>query len=150
MKKTLLIVTLYIISLPVAKCQEKLSADVQAVQNTIIQMFEALSNRDSVSLKTYCTSDILLFEYGSTWNLDTLINKAIRKNRAADFKRINIISFIDTKVDKHVAWATYNNQAEITQNGVQRKIKWIETVILVRENKKWKIKVLHSTFLKGS
>ncbi len=150
MKKILLIVTLYVISISVAKSQEKLSSDQQAVQSTIIQMFESLSNRDSVSLKTYCTSDILLFEYGRTWNLDTLINKAIRKNRAADFKRINTIRFIDTKVDKNVAWASYNNQAEIFQNGAQRKIKWIETVILVRENKKWKIKVLHSTLLKGS
>lgn len=150
MKKIVLTIAVLIISLSFGKSQEKLSEDQKAVQNTVIKMFEALSNRDSVGLRSLCTSDVLLFEYGKTWNLDTLITKAITLNQSKDFKRVNTIDFINTAIDHDVAWATYNNLADITQNENHRSITWIETVVLVRERKVWKIKVLHSTFLKKS
>ena len=56
--------------------QNQLSKKQQPVQQTVVQLFDALSNRDSVSLKAYCTSDISLYEYGQVWNIDTLILKA--------------------------------------------------------------------------
>ena len=84
------------ISSTVLMAQENLTASQRAVQQTVIQMFDALSNRDSVKLKKYCTADIQLFEYGQIWNIDTLILKAITQNTAADFKRINTIDFINT------------------------------------------------------
>lgn len=120
----------------------------KAVQQTIVNMFDALSKRDSVSLKMYCAADIRLYEYGQTWNLDTLINKAIRLNRATDFKRINTIDFINTTISSEAAWATYNNRADITMNGKQITIKWLETVVLVKEQESWKIKVLRSSLIK--
>jgi len=128
--------------------QKKLTENQKAVQNTVIKMFDALSNRDSVNLKSYCTADVLLFENGMVWNLDTLIMQGIKLNQATDFKRINIIDFINTTVNKNVAWTTYNNQAEITKDGKHGYVKWMETVVLVREKNGWKIKVLHSTLIK--
>ena len=130
------------------QAQQPLTVSQQAVQQTVIKVFDALSNRDSVSLKSYCSGDIRFYEYGQTWNLDTLINKAIRLNTAPDFKRINTIDFINTTVRKKTAWATYNNQADITRNGKQTTVTWLETVVLVKEDKSWKIKVLHSTLIK--
>jgi len=117
------------------------------VQQTVINLFEALSNRDSISLKKYCVSDIVLFEYGNSWNVDTLILKAITLNTASDFKRINTIDFISTEVNGNTAWANYHLHSEITRNGKQSEVRWIETVVAVKEDKKWKIKVLHSTLL---
>lgn len=146
MKTFLLIVAAFVISVSPARSQDKLTKSQKAVQNTVIKLFDALADRDTASLRSWCTADILLFENGKTWNLDTLI-QGVRMNQAADFKRFNTISFIDTKVDKNVAWATYNNQAEITKNGKHISIKWLETVILVKEEKMWKIKVLHSTLI---
>ena len=148
MKKIALIVIVFSISLSSINAQEKLTEDQKAVQNTIIKMFDALSNRDSVSLKSYCTSDITLFEYGMTWTIDTLINKAITLNQAKDFKRINIINFINTTVHKDIAWATYNLRSEITRNGKHGSVQWLETVILIEEKQAWKIKLLHSTLIK--
>jgi hypothetical protein len=101
-----------------------------------------------VSLKNYCTADIALFENGSTWNRDTLILKAITLNTATDFKRNNIIDFISTTVKKNTGWATYNLHSEITRNGKLTTVQWMETVIAVKERKRWKIKVLHSTLIK--
>ena len=113
-------------------------------------MFDALSNRDSVSLKNYCTADITLYEYGQVWNIDTLILKAITQNQAADFKRTNSFDFINTLADKTTAWITYRLQSAITRNGKQEKIQWLETVVLVKERKQWKVKHLHSTLIKRS
>lgn len=128
--------------------QKPLTASQQAVQQTVIQMFDALSNRDSVRLKLYCTDDITLYEYGQVWNLDTLITRAIRLNTETTFKRINTLDFINTTISRDAAWATYYNQAAITLKGQQRTVKWLETVVLLKEEKRWKIKVLHSTLIK--
>ena len=128
--------------------QEKLTESQKAVQNTVLKMFDALSNRDSVSLMDYCTTDILLFENGQVWNADTLMLKAITLNQAADFKRVNSFDFINTKINKNTAWVTYQLQSDITRNGKQSSVQWMETVVLIKEKKRWKIKVLHSTLIK--
>jgi len=82
------------------------------------------------------------------WNKDTLINRAITLNTATDFKRINTIDFINTTINKEVAWATYHLSSEITKDGKQASVKWLETVIVVNEKNKWKVKVLHSSLIK--
>jgi ketosteroid isomerase-like protein len=130
--------------------QEPLTAGQQAVQQTVVKMFDALSNRDSVSLKNYCTDDIQLFEYGQVWNIDTLILKAISQNQAADFKRTNTFDFINTTADKTMACVTYRLLSAITRDGKQVTVQWLETVVLVNEKKQWKVKHLHSTLIKRS
>lgn len=130
--------------------QQPLTKDQEAIQQTVVKMFRALSNRDSVSLKNYCTVDITLYEYGQVWNIDTLILKAITLNPAADFKRANTFDFINTIADKTTAWITYHLQSAITREGKQVTMQWLETVFLVKERKEWKIKHLHSTLIKRS
>ena len=130
--------------------QEQLSTSQRAVQQTVIKMFDALSNRDSVSLKLYCTADITLYEYGQAWNIDTLILKAITLNQSADFKRTNSFDFINITADKTTAWVTYYLNSAITRDGKQATAQWLETVVLVKERKQWKVKHLHSTLIKRS
>ncbi|MBL7862221.1 MAG: nuclear transport factor 2 family protein [Cyclobacteriaceae bacterium] len=145
-KISLLIIALSLSTL--LRAQPLLTKDQQKVQHTVINFFETLANRDSVNLRNYCANDVLLFEYGQVWNLDTLIRKAIRQNTATDFKRVNTIDFLTSSVDKKIAWATYNLHSDIMREGKQVTIHWMETVILVKERKRWKIKVLHSTLIK--
>jgi len=130
--------------------QQPLTTNQQAVQQTVIKMFDALSNRDSTSLKIYCAADIALYENGQAWNIDTLINKAIVLNTAPDFQRTNTFNFINTTVNKDVAWVTYNLSSTFLMNGKQGLVQWMETVVLVAEKERWKIKVLHSTLIKRS
>lgn len=122
----------------------------QAAHQAIIKMFDALSDRDSISLKNHCTADITLYEYGQVWNIDTLILKAITLNQSADFKRTNSFEFISTTVDKTMACVTYRLQSEMTRDGKQSTVQWLETVVLVKEKKQWKVKHLHSTLIKRS
>ena len=128
--------------------QQPLTTSQQAVQQTVINMFDALSNRDLASLKGYCTADITLYEYGQVWNMDTLILKAMTQNGATDFKRTNTFDFINTNVDKSTAWVTYRLQSLITWDGKPGTFQWLETVTLVKEKKNWKVKHLHSTLIK--
>jgi hypothetical protein len=149
MKKISLLLIVFSISV-IMMAQEQLSTSQQAVQQTVIKMFDALSNRDSVSLKAYCTADIALYEYGQSWNIDTLILRAITLNQSADFKRTNNFDFINTTTDKNTAWVTYRLQSAITRDGKQATVQWLETIVLVKERKRWKIKHLHSTLIKRS
>jgi hypothetical protein len=148
--KKLMLVLFSIVIYGFCSAQSKEEVQKKAVEQTIIGLFESLSDNDSVSLKTLTTPDILLFEYGRVWTLDTLLALAYRPQKAKDFKRINTINFISTSIAKNTAWSTYRNKAEITSNGKQRIIEWIETVVLVRSNKKWRIKLLHSSVVKQS
>ncbi|MBK7434912.1 MAG: nuclear transport factor 2 family protein [Chitinophagaceae bacterium] len=121
------------------QAQPAWSKSQQEVQQTVVGFFAAISNRDSVDLKGHCTADIVLFENGSIWNLDTLVNKTIRLNTAADFKRTNAFDFINTTVDRKTAWVTYNLRSEMTRNGKIMSVHWMETVIVVKEKKGWKV-----------
>ena len=138
---------LWIVSL---QAQQSPIKNQEVVQQTVVKLFEALSNRDSVSLKGYSTADITLYEYGQVWNMDTLILRAITQNKSADFKRTNSFEFINTTVDKTMALATYRLQSVIFRDGKQATVQWLETVVLVKEKKQWKVKHLHSTLIKRS
>lgn len=130
------------------KAQTTLTAKQLAVQQTIQNMFEALSNRDAVSLKNYCAPDMQLIEYGQLWTLDTLIDKAITQNTLANFKRSNRFDFIYTTVNNKTAWASYYLTSELTVDAMHKLLCWIETAVLVDEKGKWKLKHLHSTLIK--
>ena len=149
MKKTLLLLITFSIS-AVPGAQERLTKDQKAAQQTVEKMFDALSSRDSVSLKKHCTADIALYEYGQVWNIDTLILKAITQNKATDFARTNRFDFINTTADKNTAWVTYHLTSAITRDGKQSTAQWLETVVLEKERKQWKVRHLHSTLVKRS
>ena len=149
MKKTASLLIAFSISALLYAQQPLIKSD-EAIQQTVVKMFAALSNRDSTSLKDYCTTDITLYEYGQVWNIDTLILKAITQNQSADFKRTNSFNFINTTADKNTAWVTYRLQSTITKDGKQATVQWLETVILVKAKKQWRVKHLHSTLIKRS
>ena len=149
MKKTIILLTAIVLTGQLYAQSELIRAQ-QTVQQSIIKLFDALSNRDSVSLKVYSTADITLYEYGQLWTIDTLILKAITLNQSADFKRTNSFEFINTTVDKTIAWVTYRLQSVITKDEKLSTVQWLETVVLVKVKKQWKVKHLHSTLIKRS
>lgn len=118
------------------------------VQQAVVKMFEDLSNRDAASLRLDCTPDVTFYEYGQVWNIDSLIAKAITSNKAADFKRVNTFDFIDSEVHQNMATVSYKLRSAITRDGKLTTALWLETVILIRQKKHWKVKHLHSTLLK--
>lgn len=149
MKKLLCAAVISLVSVYGLRAQVKPS-EKQAVQKVIIDVFQALADRDTCQLKFNCAPSFLLLENGLIWNVDSLLQRINQNKAVKDFKRINTIDFIATKVRNNTAWTTYNNQAEVTKNGQHSLIKWLETAVLIKEGKAWKIEVLHSTLIKRS
>jgi ketosteroid isomerase-like protein len=146
--KKITLITLILIASNLLHAQTGRTKEQQQVQETIVKFFDALSSRDTVGLKAHCTSDITLFEYGQAWNLDTLTSKVATMQAAADFKRTNSFEFLDTRIDKKMAWASYRLNSSITRDGQQTTLQWIETIVLAKDRKQWKVNHLHSTLLK--
>ncbi len=118
-----------------------------AVHQSIETLFTALTNADTAALKTFVTPSVRFYEYGQIWTIDTLIQKVMQSKSIPDFKRTNSFEFVSTRISKKTAWVTYYLQSIFTRNGKVETIKWMETVILLKEKGQWKINVLHSTRL---
>lgn len=119
----------------------------QKIQQSIINLFTALTNADTTDLKIICTEDVRFYEYGQIWTIDTLIQKVMQSKSIPDFKRTNSFEFVSTTINKQTAWVTYYLQSTFTRNGKEESVKWMETVVLLKEKKNWKVHVLHSTRL---
>jgi ketosteroid isomerase-like protein len=141
---------LVLLLLSVITSAQNSTKEQEAVQQTIVKLFDALSKRDSISLKAVSTADITLYEYGGVWTIDTLILKAITLNTAKEFARTNTFEFIHTTVDNKMALVNYRLQSVITRDGKQATLQWLETVVLIKVKNQWKVKHLHSTLIKRS
>lgn len=145
-KVNLLVIAIFLSTF--LQAQQLLTKGQQEVQKALIRMFDHVSKRDSVSLKMDCTENVTFYEYGQVWTIDTLINKAITLNISADFTRTNAFDFINTEAGKNTAWVTYRLNSDIMNDGKEISIQWLETAVLVKQKKQWKVKHLHSTLLK--
>ncbi len=143
-KINLLVLTLLMTATIAAQTPTK---EQQAVQQTIENMFTALSHSDTSALKMYVTRDVNFLEYGQIWNIDTIVHKAMLGKTIPDFNRINSFKYVSTTINQKTAWVTYYLQSTITKGGKEEIVKWLETVILIRSRNFWKINVLHSTRL---
>lgn len=118
--------------------------DKEKIESAIIGLFNGLSLINADTLNYYATPDFHLLEDGEVWNMDTLLNRIMpRKN--ANIKRINKFEFIRTVQKKNMAWVSYLNTAEFSQGDKKRTVKWMESAVLQKENKRWRIQLLHST-----
>jgi len=121
-------------------------ADKKTAQNSVIGFFDGLAETNTEKIRSFCTDDVMILEHGFIWNFDSLaIRINSRKGKAADFKRVNQLDFLDTRIAGKIAWLYYWNKATITANGKTFVVKWLESAVLNKENKKWKIQLLHST-----
>ncbi len=128
------------------KGQEE-NAGHKAVNQTIIDLFQGFSDLNLQKIKSHCTTDFLLFENGAIWNADSLAPGINRRKIQPDFRRVNKFGFIRTEVRGNTAWTSYTNQAEITSAGKGFRVKWLESAVLIRTGRVWKVKLLHSTLL---
>jgi hypothetical protein len=126
---------------------QKVNNEEAAIHQTVESMFATLIHADTAALKNFLTSNVRFYEYGQVWNMDTLIQKVMQSKLIPDFKRTNNFEFVETTINKNTAWVTYYLQSTIYRYGKEEIIKWMETVILFKVKKQWRIKVLHSTRL---
>lgn len=117
------------------------------IQATVIRLFDGMSAMNNEAIKAEVSSDFTLLEDGKLWNTDSL-TRAINKGKGMDIKRVNKFEFLKTEQAGNTAWVSYYNTAELEYKGRQITVRWLESAVLVKEQGKWKIKLLHSTELK--
>jgi len=130
-----------------ATMAQNLNRQEAEVQNTVVKLFDAISINDTANIKSSCTTDVKFYEYGEIWTVDTLLQKLNKLSGTSAYSRTNKFDFVSTKINGNIAWITYYLESTITKTGKPEIIKWIETVILIKEKKQWKLSVLHSTRL---
>lgn len=143
--KKIIFSVLLVLAFVNSNAQQKTMVQKEAEQ-TVINFFEALSALDFDKMRYY-TKNIKLVEYGEVWNIDTLIN-AMKPSVGKNEKRINTLVFLDTEIKGNTAWLIYNNTADFELNGKKDRINWLESVVLVKDEGRWKISLLHSTVLR--
>lgn len=118
------------------------------VQQVLHSVFEAFAHGSFAEMEQAVTADVKILENGEVWNLDT-ISAYFLKPRPADFKRVNNLNFFQTEVGDKMAFVSYYNTAAIHANGKDRTVRWLESAVLIKNGKLWKVKMLHSTRLEG-
>jgi hypothetical protein len=113
-------------------------------QQAIHDVFQAFSDASIEKIQQVTTADVKILEHGEVWTLDS-IRFYFNKPRPADFKRINTLEFFQTEVKGDMAFVSYWNTADIRSNNKDRKVKWLESAVLVMEGGRWRVRMLHST-----
>ena len=139
MKKICFLV-ITILLFQISKAQD----DKAAAEQAIVRFFDGLATLNEKMIRENCTNDFILLEDGEVWNMDTLISK-ISPKKSTDFKRTNHFNFFQTEISGNQAWMAYDNTANITINGRDIRVDWLESAILRKEKGVWKIWMLHST-----
>jgi hypothetical protein len=115
-----------------------------SVQKVISDVFEAFSTGSMEAMQQSVTNDVTILEHGEVWTLDS-IRFYFSKPRPGDFKRINTLEFFQTEISGRMAFVSYHNTAAIHANNKDRTVKWLESAVLTKDGKSWKVKMLHST-----
>ena len=109
------------------------------------ELFAAMSMHDGKAMKETATDDFQLLEQGEDWTMQRLIDAVQPKGKP--HKRLNFFNQIRARQVGDVAWVSYWNKAEIRREDQLRTVVWLESAVMVRENDRWKIQLLHSTRL---
>jgi hypothetical protein len=149
MKKNTLFLVLFCVSS--VGFSQNLAKDTTEIKNVIADFFELFVQDDIAYFEKNCTPDFELYEVGKVWNADTLRN-LISKRQAQKriWVRTNEFRYIKFNVKKDVAWVSYFNTAYLTNATTSEKriVRWLESVVLVRQNRKWLLAQMHSTSIK--
>lgn len=128
-----------------ANAQEK-NASQKEVEQTVVKFFDALSAFDFDKMKFY-TKNIEFIEYGEIWDMNILIGR-VKPMVSTGVKRINTLKFTKTEVKENTAWVIYYNTADFEREGKKSQTNWLESVVLIKDEGRWKMTILHSTVLK--
>lgn len=121
------------------------AADHPAFQ-PVKELFAAMSKHDGKAMHETSTSDFQLLEHGEDWTMQQLVDAVQPKGKP--YVRKNFFLQIRARQSGDVAWISYWNKAEIhRENEPVRTVVWLESAVVVQEDGRWKVQLLHSTRL---
>lgn len=128
-------------------------SEIDSVKNVVIDSFQdVFSDMDTSSLDKHYTKDFILLENGVVWTKDTITNYLRRRlDRATgdEAERVNRFEFIKAVHHKTSVWLAYDNYAVwVRGEDTLRNAHWLESVVGIKENGKWKLEQMHSTYVR--
>jgi hypothetical protein len=137
---------LFIIPALFANAQKSLNTN--EFQNLILQSFNDIFSAWKLDkIDQYYAKDFQILEDGLIWNKDSLYTYLKRRiDSGKKIERKNKIDVVEFNTVRNTAWGSYYNYAEIKLDDTKvRNVRWLESVVLIKQNGIWKIKLLHST-----
>jgi len=122
------------------------AADHPAFQ-PVKELFAAMSKRDGEAMQKTSTEDFQLLEHGEDWTMQKLVEAVQPKGKP--YERKNFFRQIRARHKGDMAWVSYWNKAEFRGESGLRTIVWLESAVVVKEDDRWKVQLLHSTRLES-
>ena len=128
--------------------------DPEKEQQAIIEVTQLLqdvfddiwSDKNISRIAVHHTADFLLLEHGEIWDNQTIADWCVRaQQRDQGVTRINSFELIDAKLNEDKLWMAYHNNAVLKTDSLTRNLQWLESVVAVKDNGKWKLELMHST-----
>ncbi len=115
-----------------------------AVEN----LFAAMSAYDYDAMFAAGTDDFQLLEHGEVWDMRQLAD-AIRGAEGV-VERRNFYSIIKEVDNGSSVWISYWNRADFRSPDGGGSAAWLESVVVVEQDGKWVLQMMHSTGLDGA
>lgn len=124
--------------------------DIEAVKSLVTDSFEDIwSNLDSTKIKKYYTDDFMLLENGIVWNSDSVRSYLSRERKEMEiqkYKRLNRFEFLKSAHNENTIWIAYDNYGTwVIDADTLGTVRWLESVIAIKNKNNWKLQQLHST-----
>ncbi len=124
--------------------RNKIHKDSVEITQILYDFFQVFSTHNPKYLHENITSTFEIYDVGLVWNSDSIQN--FIQVYPKPFNRENQFKIIKLNINKSIAWISYWNTGIFHQpDGTNKQIKWLESAILIKKNKHWKLAQLHST-----
>jgi hypothetical protein len=124
------------------------SQDSLAIRAVLVDFFEVFTNPDMIYYDQNCAEEFQLLENGEVWARPE-IEKYVRNvlSKPKEWTRTNAFNFIQCTIKGNFAWVNYKNTAtiKVSATNSERKVNWLESIILEKRNGKWVLLQMHST-----
>ena len=121
--------------------------DKEGFHQLILQSFDDVFSAGKIDrINAYYADGFLILEDGVIWNRDSVVHALSQMKDRPNFTRKNTIDVRQFERKGATAWGSYFNDAHITlASGRVIHVRWLESAVLIKVKKEWKISVLHST-----
>ena len=124
------------------------SAEEQ-VTEAVRSMFAAFSADDHNKFHAVTTPDFYAFDVGKRFERDELM-ELIKKAHSGGTVILWKITEPAVHVHGEVAWITYVNDGSVQDTSGVKKVNWLESAVLRKEDGTWRVHFLHSTRVPAS
>lgn len=125
-----------------APCPDPDTAPAE-IERTIDTFFDALREKDGIAFKAVTTPLMYSFDVGERFDGTELVD-AVTGALSQGIEINWSLGPKDTKLRCDVAWSAWENEGSAGPPGDVKRVRWLESAVLVHQDGRWKIDFFHS------